>query len=55
MGIFKKEKRLETRTISGQELIQVEVGLKYHSRKARKEGQIGFDTRCASFYIGKEA
>lgn len=87
MGIFKKEERLKTRTISGQELIQVlgyyarcmrqavdmnsytaetaalveyhgqpyEVGLKYHTRKARKEGQIGFDTRYASFYIGKEA
>ena len=86
MGIFKKEERLETRTISGQELIQVlgyyarrmrqaidmntytaetaamveyhgqpyEVGLKYHTRKARKEGQIGFDARYASFYIGEE-
>ena len=85
MGIFKKEERLETRTISGQELIQVlgyyarrmrqaidmntytaetaamveyhgqpyEVGLKYHTRQARKEGQIGFDARYASFYIGK--
>ena len=31
-----------------------EVGLKYHTRKARKEGQIGFDARYASFYIGKE-
>ena len=82
MGIFKKEERLETRTISGQELIQVlgyyarrmrqaidmntytaetaalveyhgqpyEVGLKYHTRQARKEGQIGFDARYASFY-----
>jgi len=30
------------------------VELKYHTRQARKEGQIGFDARYASFYIGKE-
>lgn len=33
MGIFKKEERLETRTISGQELIQV---LGYYARRMRQ-------------------
>ena len=33
MGIFKKEERLETRTISGQELIQV---LGYYARCMRQ-------------------
>ena len=85
MGIFKKEERLETRTISGQELIQVlgyyarrmrqaidmntytaetaalveyhgqpyEVELKYHTRQARKEGQIGFDRERSVFFTGR--